>query len=475
MSKALVHELTSVHELAPILEAVSSRIGIRSDALHLGSSRTLVAHLSERVRAGQIGRVLEQIETDSAFFNELVDELTIRETYFFRDPGQFNIIAKHILPEIESRRHSHVVRCWSAGCSTGEEAYSLAMLLFKLGFANRSKVVGTDISSAALTRAHAGRYGKWSLRGESAFSAEPHLSSQGEWRVVSDPIRHSVRFFRLNLAENSYPLASAGISDFDIILCRNVLIYFDNHTISEVARRLFDSLACGGWLLTAAADPILTDYAPFEVITSEAGLLYRRPLSQDEQVSKPAEIPEAPACTRSIILNPQVPAPDRADQLSLAKEAFKKGDYIAAAELARASKNEPDACILRVTALANLGSQEAAVVAEQALEHHPLCPELYYLLSHLRLIDGDQFEAISLLRKAIYLSPSLAMAHFVLGSLLKNGGDLVGARRHLRNAIALAEARPAHELLALGDGQSTGMLADAARKLLVNMSGDEIK
>jgi chemotaxis protein methyltransferase CheR len=459
---------SSMVELAPVLNAMNARIGVRPDAIHWGSSRTIMTQLSARVRAGEIGRILEQIETDSAFFNQLVDELTIRETYFFRDPGQFDVIGNQILPEIDSRHEAqHIVRCWSAGCSTGEEAYSLAILLRRLGFADRSQVIGTDISLTALARARTARYGKWSLRGESASFVQPYLRDDGDSKVVHDAIRCRVNFSRLNLADANYPLSSAGIADFDIILCRNVLIYFDERTIREVARRLFNSLGCGGWLLVGATDPILTDYAPFEVIPSPAGLLYRRPLSRQQQ---PVEMQEIDA-TVPLLEEAEVPRANSADQLATAREAFRRGDYAAVVQLTCEDKNQVEACILHIRALANLGDRQAAAVAEEALERHPLYSGLYYLLAHIRLLEGDQFEAMSLLRKAIYLSPSLAVAHFMLGSLLKHSGDAAGARRHLRNAMVLAEARPSDELLTIADGESAGMLANAARKILRDLGG----
>lgn len=463
-------------ELTPILRAMTARIGITPKSAHWSSHSHLREQLLARVRAEEIHQVVEEIRGDSALFDELVDELTIRETYFFRHAAQFELIRDQILPDLTSRyAPHHIFRCWSAGCSTGEEAYSLAILLFAIGFGNRSHVTGTDVSLAALSRARAGKYGEWSLRGEGTAFTELYLRREGGSWVVDDAIRRLVIFLRVNLAEDSYPLPSAGISDFDIILCRNVLIYFDERNIRDVAPRLFNSLVDGGWLLTAAADPILTEHAPFEVILSKAGLLYRRPFRRPNAPAlPPIEAPDEVAIPAPQV-DLEVHNPRPADSLALARDAFSTGDYVTTARLTRGRKDHPETCVLHLRALANLENRQAAAFAEEAIEHHPLCPELYYLLAHLRSIDGDQVQAILLLRKAIYLAPWLAVAHFMLGTLLKHSGDLAGARRHLRNAVVLAEARPSDEILAMSDGESAATLAGAARKYLQAVSGADTK
>jgi chemotaxis protein methyltransferase CheR len=455
------------NELAPILAAFAARTGVTPGAARLGAHAAIEVKLLAQVRTCGIDRVLGEIATDSALFDELTNELTVPETYFFRDAAQFDLIRKQIIPEIASRCGAdHGIRCWSAGCSTGEEAYSIAIALREAGLGNSAGVIGTDISPAVLLSARAGRYRPWSLRGEGAASATRYLRSEGEWKVVDDFIRRLVTFSRLNLAEDCYPRSSAGINDLDLILCRNVLIYFDERTICGVARRLFNSLAPGGWLLTAATDPLLAEYAPFDVIVTEAGLVYRRqpyPLTADPL--PPIEVPlEGHFDVAQLNLESGTVPPS--DHLSSARDAFNRKDDVTAAALKRDRMNDAEACLLQVRALADLGDPEAAAVAEQAIERYPLYPELYYLLAHLRILNGDHGQAILLLRKALYLAPTLIMAHFVLGSLLQRSGDLAGAHRHFRNAIELSEGRPPDEIIPMSDGEPAGVLTAAARKSL---------
>jgi len=156
----------------------------------------------------------------------------------------------------------------------------------------------------------------------------------------------------------------------------------------------------------------------------------------------------------------------QADPLTAARDAFRKEDYVLAASLTRDQTDQSEACLLHIRALANLGDPETARLARQAIERHPLQPELYYLLAHLHLLDANHSEAILLLRKAIFLAPSLVMAHFMLATVLQRSGDRGGAQRHFRNAIELSEALPVNEIIPMSEGQPAAVFAAAARRLL---------
>ena len=209
--------------------------------------------------------------------DDLVDELRVGETHFMRDPGQIDLLRREVLPALRRRRGAGAaVRVWSAGCATGEEAYSLAILLEEQGLAEDAVVLGTDFSAVALAKARAGSYSDWSMRGVSDQFLQDYFRHHEGRRILVDRIRNRVRFERLNLvAQDDY--AAVGASGMDLILCRNVLVYFDHETAGRIAARLFDCLAEGGVLLTAGADPRIGEYAPFEVEVTRAGLVYRRP------------------------------------------------------------------------------------------------------------------------------------------------------------------------------------------------------
>jgi chemotaxis protein methyltransferase CheR len=220
------------------------------------------------------------IETEEAALDDLIVELTVGETYFFREPDQFAFLRREVVPTYRARVTERMarwgLRAWSAGCASGEEAYSLAMLFDSEGLAAHVSVLGTDISHAALARARKGVYRSWSLRGDGAPQARPYLARQeGGWTVV-EAVRRLVTFAHLNLALDVYPSLATGTWGMDLIFCRNVLIYFDADTVAAVARRLFASLAPGGWLFLASSDPPLNQIGPFEIVVAPEGVFYRR-------------------------------------------------------------------------------------------------------------------------------------------------------------------------------------------------------
>jgi chemotaxis protein methyltransferase CheR len=450
--------------------------GLRERALRA------VRHTADRFGCASTGELLELIASDASALDGLLDELTVGETYFFREPEQFEAIRGIALPDILERRGAgHVVRGWSAGCASGEEAYSLAMVLAEEGLSERASVLGTDLSSAKLARARAGVYRAWSLRGTGAHAADPYLVPAGEQRRVVDRIRRLVSFRRLNLVADAVPSLETGTWEMDLILCRNVMIYFDRATIELVAARLYEALAPGGWLFTAGSDPVLTDFAPFVPVAESYGPAYRR-LVRDETsatVSTPALVrapapkpPDRPIQART----PQPPRarPELALESETGLEAFSRGDYARAAEIASRFPHDAAACALRVRALANLnGSTIAFDAVRAASERHPLSTELQYLRASLLVDLGRDAEAVDVFRQVLYLDRTLAVAHFSLATVLGRLGDDPGARRGFRNAIDACRHLAADEPLPLGEGTLAGALADAARANLKRLDAAE--
>jgi chemotaxis protein methyltransferase CheR len=242
------------------------------NAVEAGTRRAM-----ERAGVGEVTRYLDLLRGRDVILNDLIDELTVRETYFFRQPDRFEFIRRHVLPEIRRRRGTdHVVRAWSAGCASGEEAYSLAIVFDQEGLAERSSILATDISGIALQVAAEAAYGVSSLRGMSEELVRRYFHRRGYREVLDERIRRRVTFRQSNLATTDRVEVSDQAHEMDLILCRNVLIYFDRVSVGRVARRLFDSLAEGGWLVAGASDPPLAADAPFETVLTDQGVLYRR-------------------------------------------------------------------------------------------------------------------------------------------------------------------------------------------------------
>lgn len=186
-------------------------------------------------------------------FEFLCDAVTINETFFFRNEPQFDALETVVLPELLSARRaagSDTLRVWSAACSSGEEAYTLAMIFqekLRPRFPGmRLDVIGTDISSSIIHAAKRGTYGEYATRNTPAPYLEKYFVVDGNRRSVRDDIRAMVRFQRMNLFERG-PMRM--MRDFDLILCRNVMIYFDTPAKIQVVSDLYDSLRYGGYLV----------------------------------------------------------------------------------------------------------------------------------------------------------------------------------------------------------------------------------
>ena len=364
-----------------------------------------------------------------------------------RDPDQLDLVRREVLPALKRRRAGAAARVWSAGCATGEEAYSLAILLEEEGLGDGRLRPGHRLLHR-LPREGTRRLAIRTIRCGTRRPIPPGLLPRRRGcRTVVDRIRSRVRFERLNLA-GPEDYAVAGAVGMDLILCRNVLIYFGHETAGRIAARLFDCLAEGGVLLTAGADPILGDYAPFEVEVTRVGLVYRRPRAAPAGAvlaNRPAAAPLRPSGPQQArrSTDHEEPAPAKASppaEPGPAREAFE-----------------------RVMGHANArGREEAERVARAELRRHPLDAPLHYLHATLLLaLDRDE-EAEREALRALYLDRSLAVAHFLLGTILRKRGSRPGALRAFRNVRDLCAARPADEEVLAGSGERVGALHSAA-------------
>lgn len=190
-------------------------------------------------------------DPDGVAFDALVAALVVNESYFFREPEQLTYIVDHVVvPRVRAGRR---VRLWSAACAQGEEPLTLAMLLADRGVLDAVEIVASDISDRALARARGGVYGPRALRSPPALAYRFLTPEDGRYLV--DPEIHArVRFLRLNLVDRA---AIAALGSFDVILCRNVLIYFSDAIIGRVVESLAGALVPGGYLFVGVSESLL--------------------------------------------------------------------------------------------------------------------------------------------------------------------------------------------------------------------------
>jgi len=230
----------------------------------------------------QLETLLDAPGTGSALVERLVGEVTVQETRLFRDAGQMRLLREEVLPDVCKRaiERKMPLRVWSAGCASGEEAYSLAMLAAECTREGRDlpyTVVGTDISASAIATARRGVYrepeeGSCGREFRSLFDRYTVADAEG-MISVSEEIRRNTRFAVRNL------LGTLPVRGQDFVLCRNVMMYLSTDARERLIRRLWDSLVPGGWLLTGEADLIHQIPNLFETRNYGRVALYRRPLS----------------------------------------------------------------------------------------------------------------------------------------------------------------------------------------------------
>ncbi|WP_224244848.1 CheR family methyltransferase [Hyalangium gracile] len=467
---------------ARVFERVQERAGLLPPTC-VPAAEEGIARAMARARDSDFSSYLERITSDAAALDDLITELTIGETYFFRTHEHFDFLSRQALPELRRLRPpEHTLRVWSAGCASGEEPYSLAVLLMEEGFGDRMEVLATDISRAALARAQEASFGLWSFRGTRADRMRPFLRQEGPRYVLAPEVRQRVRFDYLNLALDTWPSPGSGIHDLDVIFCRNVLIYFTRATIEAVARRLHASLADQGFLVTGPSDPSLIGLAPFEPFLTEWGVAYRRLPAEAPRVLPPSRtrsqtslpvIPPLPPPAPAPRAAPPAPAPrpppaapmapKPSEALEPARQALVRGDWREAAQLAGAQKDSPESSVMAIRALANVDAEAAVRACAEAAARHPMAVELRYLEALLLLGLGRLGEAERAARQALYLEPSLAVAHLTLGHVLRRLGDISGAVRAFRTAEALCATLPPEAAVPLSEGERAGRLAELAR------------
>jgi chemotaxis protein methyltransferase CheR len=425
----------------------------------------------------------------------LESEITIGETYFFRDTGQFDALRDTILPSLVARRAGQRrLRIWSAGCSTGAEPYSVAILLqHLLGADHRSwsiTILGTDISEAALTTARQARFSPWALRGmDPAERARNFLPVEGgaAWQLRPEH-RNTVRFERQNLLgllDGSLPL---GMTEFDLILCRNVLIYFDRALVPRLVRALGDRLAPDGWLLLGHSEPD-PSFNQFLRPIALPGTAAWRPMLPVQDSGKATEapgdacpsFPPAQAVPPDMVAVPWWPDLFAAPAAALPSIATLPLSRAIPPAPPRAASPEPDApdtaldlrtLVDRVRAQADSGAMAAArETLRDALRVHPTTAALHHLDGLVSRALGDTTAAEAALRRALYLDKGFVAAHYQLGLLLLERGAVEAGRRCIANAARLARALPDTALLEEGDGMTADTLLGLARFHLAEPGG----
>jgi chemotaxis protein methyltransferase CheR len=384
--------------------------GTNRDILEMGLARA--AHAAGCTSPELIRRL--DSGYDPALLQLVIQHVTIGETYFFRHAEDFKSLRELILPEmLQARREVRPVRAWSAGCATGEEAYSLAITLENHAAGQPVRVLGSDLNRAALKTARIGSYGRWSLRGNVHHLYHQLMPQAGEKVVVSPAFRDRVRFEYLNLREPVYPSAATGTEELDIIFCRNVLVYLLPDVARATLQRMRDCLVEGGYLLVSALD---LDFAPpgLEVVHHGCIMMLRKPRRAVVAPTVRPSLPPPPA-VRAL---PPSPPP----------EASAAIERLMAEAKAEADRGELERAVARL--------RDALSIARH--------PQALHLLALVLSERGERAEVLQLLDEVVERAPDYVLGHLSYGLVADSGAR---RQRHLRRVLALVAQRRDDEML----------------------------
>ena len=423
----------------------------------------------------------------------LASRLTVGETYLFRDKGAFELLEHRVLRDlINSRKQgSKSLRIWSAGCASGEEPYSIAILLDRLipdmeGW--NISVLATDINPDFLRKAAKGEYTEWSFRNVPQWVRAKYFRKTKTGRFALFPLhKEMVTFSYHNLMSDLYPSLTNNTNAMDVILCRNVLMYFSPDVQKKVVGNLRRCLVDGGWLIVSPSELSCVLFSDFTAVSGSGVTIYRKDAvcRVGEQVSgvrdqataffpsisdarpQPPELPTADLPTAGLKTpisdRPLAPAPR--DPLGEARSLYVQGCYPEAIEKILASPELPGddakAMQLLARAFANQGKlAEALLWCEKAVALAKLDPGCHYLLAVALQEQGRTEEAAASLKRALYLDPNFVLAYFALGNLTRKQGKIKESKRYFKNAIDLLKIYDPDDVLAETEGITAGRLME---------------
>jgi chemotaxis protein methyltransferase CheR len=400
-----------------------------------------------------------------AELDALITDLTIGETFFFRHREAFAALRDVVFPDLLARnRDRRRLRVWSAGCSIGAEPYSVSILLRRdLGAAAAGwdvSLVGTDINRAFLAQARGGWFEDWALRGLPGDLRAACFTRAGRGWQIAPEYRAGVSFQYHNLVAHPFPSLLHDLAGFDLILCRNVTIYFGPAIVRRLIDQFHQSLTDGGWLVVGHAEPNVELFRAFRTVNTAGAVLYQKAGAGEERVGAWAGewagpcVPESAAGGPRPDPSPGPPAPH---------------------PLPRAPALPPPPPAVGLDVIRDLADRgawaEAARGCEALLARDRLNPAAHFYHGMVLEQLGRPADAERALRRVLYLNRTHALAHYHLALFLQRQGRLPEAAHSFGNAlVALAAARPG-AVLPDGDGITTADLGKLVRMHLAALEG----
>jgi chemotaxis protein methyltransferase CheR len=394
--------------------------------------------------------------------NILASHLTIGETYFFRERKTFDALAEHVLPELFRRRRGREqrLRLWSAACSTGEEPYSLAILLRQLlpDWQDWNvTILATDINERFLRKAAAGVYAEWSFRESPSGFKERYFTPTSDGRFAIAPeIGNCVNFAHMNLAQDCFPSLTIDTNAMDVIFCRNVLIYFTAQHARKLAENLRHALVDEGWLAVSPSECSQALFSRFVAVNFPGSTLYRKGNVEERGPS----IWPPPSDT---VAECAAPAFDASQPLT---QPSRPQTSPVSSQVAQG----PRAFSLLTRASADQGHHADALAwSERWIASDRIDSAAHYMHAMILQEMGEREAARNSLHRAVYLQPDFVLAHFALGNLARAEARTTQANKHFANALYLLRGCPPNALLPESDGMTAGRLVEIVDTLLAQL------
>lgn len=477
-------------EVIHFRDLIAKQIGLYFDESKFDKLTKLLHHRVQS-KGDEYAHYLKCLDAATHPYEELyslVGELTVAETYFLRNLDQFKAYCEVALPDrLAANAEWQTVRVLSAGCASGEEPYSLAMMTQEhyAHALHRIEINAFDLNPAMLAKAARARYTNWSLRDFPAELKARWFKAEAECFVLDETIRKMLHFEQRNLAHEAPEFWQSA--SLDIVFCRNVLMYFSPEQAQAVIKRIAYALVPGGYLFLGHAETLRGLSDDFHLCHTHGTFYYQRKdelcspqniapelvahwrpaaalgdtawveaIQQASERIQALELPSAPVVA-SVNTEAQASVTDEVPKLHRALEFLHRERFDQTLEqlgiLPAGLANDPDVLLLKAVSLSHSGALAAAeVTCRELLARDELNAGAYYVLALCREGTGDLSGALEQDQTAVYLDPGFAMPRLHLGLLARRQGEVALARRDLTEALLLLQKEDASRLLLFGGG-----------------------